>query len=327
MPVAMQARAWTYQDFVKDALTRVNEVSCEELLSGFREPDAVVLDCREPEETADGTLPGAVVLPRGLVEKHVHEHILSRESKVYVICSTGNRSALVADAMLKMGYGRATTVKGGMERWRHLASPFEGAPAACAIPGARLSWHDVRKEFAIVSRRVPVLGSGERPLVYLDHAASTHAPTSVLRGYTEFMEREYANVHRATHLLSRKATERFNEAYGVVAEYIGGELKRGCVCFTANTTQAIDLCSHVMADRPGKVITTEMEHHSNELPHRRRGTVLRARVDERGELDLDHLHELLRRNEVKLVAVTAGSNVTGVMPDLRAVARMAHENG
>ena len=323
----MQARPWTYQDFVKDALTRIPEVTCEELLHRFREPDAVVLDCREPDETGDGTLPGAVVLARGLVEKHVHEHILSRDSPVYVICSTGNRSALVADTMAKMGYGRVFNVKGGVERWRHLGLPFQGAPVACAVAGAKLSWQDVRREFAIVSRRVPVLGTGERPLIYLDHAASTHAPTSVLRGYTEFMEREYANVHRATHLLSRKATERFNEAYGVVAEYIGADLKRGCVCFTANTTQAIDLCSHVMADRPGKVITTEMEHHSNELPHRRRGTVLRARVDERGELDLDHLHELLRRNEVKLVAVTGGSNVTGVMPDLRAVAKMAHENG
>ncbi len=324
----MQARPWTYQDFVKDALTRVPEVSCEELHQRFRQPDAVVLDCREPDETGGGSLPGAVVLPRGLVEKHVHEHLLSRDSQVFVICSTGNRSALVADAMLKMGYQRVANVKGGVERWRHLGYPFESAPAACALGGAaRLSWEDVRREFAIITRRVPVLGSGERTLVYLDHAASTHAPTSVLRAYTEFMEREYANIHRATHLLSRKATERFNEAYGVVADFIGGELKRGCVCFTANTTQAIDLCSHAMSGRPGKVVTTELEHHSNELTHRRRGTVLRARVNERGELDLDHLHDLLRRNEVKLVAVTAGSNVTGVMPDLRAVARMAHENG
>jgi selenocysteine lyase/cysteine desulfurase/glyoxylase-like metal-dependent hydrolase (beta-lactamase superfamily II)/rhodanese-related sulfurtransferase len=322
------ARAWTYQDFIKDALTRVPEVSCEELKARLSQPETVVLDVREPEETASGILPGSVALPRGLVEKHVHEHILKKDSPVYVISSTGNRAALAADAMMKMGYGQVFTVAGGVERWRHLGFPFGGAAAAsCAVPGARLSWEEVRREFAIVARRVPVLGSGERELVYLDHAASTHAPASVLRCYTDFMEREYANVHRATHVLSRKATERFEEAYGVVADFIGGELKRGCVCFAANTTQAIDLCAHVMADRPGKVITTEMEHHSNELVHRRRGPVLRARVDDRGQLDLDHLHDLLRRNDVKLVAVTAGSNVTGLMPDLRAVARMAHEHG
>lgn len=323
------SRAWTYQDFVKDALTRVPEVSCEELKDRLPRHETVVLDVREPDEIASGLLPGSVALPRGLVEKHVHEHILKKDSPVYVICSTGNRSALVADTMMKMGYGRVFNVAGGVERWRHLGLPFAGAPPApgCPVPGARLSWEDVRREFAIVSRRVPVLGSGERELVYLDHAASTHAPATVLRRYTEFLEREYANVHRATHLLSRKATERFEEAYGIVADFLGGELIRGCVCFTANTTQAIDLCAHVMADRPGKVITTEMEHHSNELVHRRRGPVLRARVDDRGQLDLDHLEDLLRRNDVKLVAVTAGSNVTGLMPDLGAVARMAHENG
>jgi selenocysteine lyase/cysteine desulfurase len=185
----------------------------------------------------------------------------------------------------------------------------------------------VRREFAIVARRVPVLGSGSRELVYLDHAASTHAPASVLRAYMHFLEHEYANVHRGTHLLSRKATERFDEAYRIVASFLGAELKQGAVVFTQNTTHAVDLASHLMADRPGKVVTTELEHHSNELPHRRRGPVLRARIDDRGELDLDHLRGLLRGHEVKLVAVTAGSNVTGVTPPIHEIARLAHEAG
>ena len=83
----------------------------------------------------------------------------------------------------------------------------------------------------------------------------------MLAAYVEFMEREYANIHRGKHLLSRKATERFEEAYYVVADFMGAELRKGAVCFTTNTTQAIDLASHVMADRPGKVVTTELEHH------------------------------------------------------------------
>src|SRR6185436_535186 len=140
-------------------------------------------------------------------------------------------------------------------------------------------------------------------------------------------EREYSNVHRGTHLLSRKATERFEEAYYVVADFIGAELKNGCVVFTQNTTHAIDLASHAMQARPGKVLTTEMEHHSNELPHRARGPVLRARVTDTGELDLDHVDELLRKNDVKLLCVSAGSNVTGIMPPLGALARMAHDHG
>jgi cysteine desulfurase / selenocysteine lyase len=324
----MATTTWTYRDLVKDALTRVREVSCEELAAriGARERQ-VVLDVREPDETESGVLPGAVCLSRGLIEKHIHEHVPERDAALFVYCASGNRSALAADVLLRMGYGQACNVAGGIERWRHLGLPIEGERSVCLLSNAKLDWPGVRREFAIVARRVPVLGSGERPLVYLDHAASTHAPESVLQAYTQFVQHEYANVHRATHLLSRKATERFEEAYYIVADYLGAELKSGCICFTANTTQAIDLASHVMADRPGKVITTELEHHSNELPHRRRGNVLRARVDERGELDLDHLRELLRRNDVKLVAVTAGSNVTGVMPPLGEIARMAHENG
>ena len=317
---------WSFKELVRDALTRVPEISCEELAGKLAH--GLVLDVREHTEIATGILPDAVVVPRGLVEQHIHEHTRDRDRPIYVYSASGQRSALVADVLKKMGYANVYSLAGGIERWRHDGRPVAGgAPAACRIPGARLDWDDVRKEFAIVQRNVPVLGAGERPLVYLDHAASTHAPHSVLAAFVEFMEREYANVHRGTHLLSRKATERFEEAYYVVADFIGAELRKGCVVFTQNTTHAIDLCSHVMADKPGKVITTEMEHHSNELTHRRRGTVLRCRVDDHGDLDLAHLDELLRKNDVKLVAVTAGSNISGSMPPIHTIARMAHDNG
>ncbi|MGE0871369.1 MAG: aminotransferase class V-fold PLP-dependent enzyme [Kofleriaceae bacterium] len=316
---------WTYQQLVADAAHRVREISCEQA-HNHPEPNAVFLDIREADERAFGTLPDAVALPRGLLEQHIGHHVTDKATPIYVCCGSGNRSMLAADVLQKMGFTHVAVVKGGIERWRHLGLPLAGVPAVCAIPG-RLSWEQVRAEFPITQRRVPVVGSGERPLVYLDHAASTHPPLSVLRAYTEFMEREYSNVHRGTHLLSRKATERFEEAYYVIADYIGGELKHGCVVFTQNTTHAIDLCSHVMAHRPGKVLTTEMEHHSNDLPHRARGSLLRARVNADGELDLDHVEELLRKNDVKLVCVTAGSNVTGIMPPLDQIARMAHDHG
>jgi len=320
--------AWTYLELVRDAKARIKELTCEELAerSGMR----ILLDVREHEETRSGILPNAVLLPRGLIEKHILEHIGNLDAEVCVYSTTGGRSALVADVMQQMGYRRVKSLAGGMERWKHMGLPVIGvntAPAACRIPGAKVDWREVRREFPIVGRSVPVLGSGERPLVYLDHAASTHAPQSVLGAFVEFMEREYANVHRGTHLLSRKATERFQEAYYVVADFIGAELRKGCVVFTTNTTHGIDLCSHVLADRPGKVITTEMEHHSNELTHRRRGAVLRCRIDDDGLLDMGHLEELLRKNDVKLVAVTAGSNITGVMPDIHQIARMAHDQG
>ena len=317
---------WSFKDLVRDALTRVPEISCEELEKQMG--NGTILDVREHDEIASGILPEALVLPRGLVEKHAHEHLTDRARPVYVYSGTGNRSALVCDVLKKMGYANVHSLAGGIERWRHDGRGVAGgATNLCRLPGVKLSWEEVRREFAIVGRNVPVLGSGERPLVYLDHAASTHAPHSVLAAFVEFMEREYANVHRGTHLLSRKATERFEEAYYVVADFIGAELRKGCVVFTSNTTHAIDVCSHVMAERPGKVITTEMEHHSNELTHRRRGAVLRCRVDDNGDLDLGHMEELLRKNDVKLVAVTMGSNISGSMPPIHKIARMAHDNG
>jgi cysteine desulfurase / selenocysteine lyase len=315
----------SFKDLVRDARAHTREITCEELSKQLGA--GVLLDVREADETRACILPDAVALPRGVLEKYVHEHVASKETPVVVYSASGERSALVCESMQQLGYTNVQSLAGGIERWRHLGLVVEGGAAVCRIPGARLDWKDVRREFAIVGRNVPVLGSGERPLVYLDHAASTHAPHTVLAAFVEFMEREYANVHRGTHLLSRKATERFEEAYYVVADFIGAELRKGCVVFTSNTTHAIDLCGHVMAARPGKVITTEMEHHSNELTHRRRGPVLRCRVDDRGDLDLGHLDELLRKNDVKLVAVTAGSNITGVMPDIHRIARMAHEAG
>jgi len=321
--------ALTYEDFLADAATRVRQVECQKLADRIAAREALcVLDVREPDELEGGSLPGAIRLPRGILEKHIGERVPDRRGDVYVVCATGKRSLLVADVMQRMGYASVYSVSGGFERWRKLGLPITAARhAACLREKTKLDWDQVRAEFAIVQRHVPILGTGERQLVYLDHAASTHAPESVLDAFVGFVKHEYANIHRGTHHLSRKATERFEEAYRTVAGFIGADLSRDAVCFTTNTTHAIDLASHTMAHLPGKVVTTEMEHHSNELPHRRRGEILRTRISDDGLVDLNHLEELLKKNQVKLVAMTGAANVTGLMPDLGAVARMAHAHG
>ncbi len=328
------ADAASYLDLVRDALTRVEQIEATELnarLSGqAREAKPLaLLDVREAEETATGTLKGALTLPRGIVEKHVRDLLPELDAPVVVLCEAGHRSALTCDVLQKMGYRAVSSLRGGMLAWRAAGLPLVTGNESCAVPNAAtgLSWADIRAEFPIVRRRVPVMGRGERALVYLDHAASTHTPSRVLERYSTFMADEYANIHRGTHLLSRKATERFDDCYYVASDFIGGDLERGCVVFLTNTTQAIDLASHVMAGVPGKVIVTELEHHSNDLPHRQRGPVLRVRVRPDGSLDMEQLEALLSGNEVKLVALTGASNVTGWMPDLHAVARLAHEHG
>nr|MBA2540576.1 hypothetical protein [Deltaproteobacteria bacterium] len=183
----------TFKDLIREARSRITEVTCEELGGQLGVPSAVVLDVREADETRSCMLPDAIGLPRGVVERNIAEHVPNKDTPVVVYSASGERSALVCDALQQLGYANVKSLAGGIERWRHLGLTVAGNVAACRIPGAKLDWGDVRREFAIVGRHVPVLGSGERPLVYLDHAASTHAPHTVLAAFVEFMERGFGN--------------------------------------------------------------------------------------------------------------------------------------
>lgn len=321
----------SYQELVERTRARVTGIGPGQLAELRERERPLLLDIREPDELAAGAVPGAVHLARGLLEKSAADILPDLDAAVVLVCRTGHRAVLAADTLQQLGYSRVRYLDGGLVAWQAAGLPLDRplirtsghAPAAsCSV-----AWTDIRAAFPIVGRQVPVMGEGERALLYLDHAASTHPPAPVLERYARFMAGEYANIHRGTHLLSRKATELFDECHYVVTDFIGGDTERDCVVFLGNTTHAVDLTAHVLADLPGKVIVTELEHHSNDLPHRKRGPVLRARITPEGRLDLDHLQQLLRHNQVKLVAVTGASNVTGWMPDIHAIARLAHEHG
>lgn len=191
-----------------------------------------------------------------------------------------------------------------------------------AFPEAR-----IRRDFPILRRRLPTEGGRRKRLVYLDHGASTHAPKPVIREVTQFLSKHYANVHRGNHTLSQESSQAFEDAAATLAGFIGADQAEQPICFTGNTTQALDMAAHLMADTRGITVLTQAEHHSNDLPHRQRGKVRRAPVDENGILLLDAVETLLQRNTVKLLAVTGASNVTGVMPPLHKLARMAHDAG
>lgn len=185
----------------------------------------------------------------------------------------------------------------------------------------------VRADFPILRRRIATADGRTVPLCFMDHGASTHAPQPVLDEVMEFCGSHYANVHRGNHTLSREASDRFEDAVETLGRFVGADPVTQPILLAGNTTQALDLAAHLMVGMPGQTMTTLAEHHSNDLPHRRRGAVLHAGVDENGRLDLDDVAAKLQANKVKLLTVTGASNVTGLMPPIHKLARMAHDAG
>lgn len=116
----------TYHDLVREAKTRVPEVSATEGIRLQHEhPGTVIVDCREPNETALGTVTGSVVIPRGVLEQNI-ERVASRDRKVIIYCASGNRSALAADSLREMGYQDVASLAGGFRAWVAAAGPVEG---------------------------------------------------------------------------------------------------------------------------------------------------------------------------------------------------------
>lgn len=116
----------SYHDLVREAKTRVAEVSAGETIRIVQEqPDTVVVDCREPNEAALGTVAGSVVIPRGLLEQNI-ERVARRDQKVIVYCAAGNRSALAADTLREMGFKDVATMAGGFRAWVEAGGDVDG---------------------------------------------------------------------------------------------------------------------------------------------------------------------------------------------------------
>ncbi|HEU4323849.1 MAG TPA: aminotransferase class V-fold PLP-dependent enzyme [Roseiflexaceae bacterium] len=177
--------------------------------------------------------------------------------------------------------------------------------------------------------RVPVLaGATVRP-VNLDHAASTPALRAVQATVDRFLA-WYSSVHRGTGFASQLSTGAYEEARAAVAAFVRARPDQHAVIFGANTTWALNKLARRIPFRPGDVvISSELEHHANDLPWREVAQVAYVRADARGRLDEDHYAALLRRyaGRVRLVAITGGSNVTGVLPPIAGLAEQAHAAG
>jgi len=184
-----------------------------------------------------------------------------------------------------------------------------------------------RRDFPILDRIV-----GGRPVVYLDSAASSQHPRSVIEAMTRYYEWSHANVHRSIHTLGEEATELYEDARTRVQRFIGAEHREEIV-FTRGTTDGLgivaDAIGHTLS--PGdEILVTEMEHHSNIVPWQMAARIKGARVRAipvvaDGVLDLAAFDRLLTER-TRVVAFTHVSNVLGTInpvPQLCARARVA----
>jgi len=187
----------------------------------------------------------------------------------------------------------------------------------------------IRRHFPIFRRN-----GHKRHLVYLDNAATTQKPASVIEAMHRYYSEMNANVHRGAYRLSEESTRAYEEARETVRSFLNAPSTRSIV-FTRNATEGINLVAYAWAlnrIRFGqRIVLTEMEHHSNLVPWqmvaRRTGADLEfVRITEQGKLDLDHLSELLEW-PTALLALTHASNVLGTINPVKEIVELAHRRG
>jgi rhodanese-related sulfurtransferase len=108
----------TSQDFVAEAKKNITEVSITDAKAMLDKKEAIFLDVREADEYNEGHIPGAINLPRGLLEFKINEKIPDKNTKIVVYCKSGSRSALAAYVLSRMGYNNIVNLKGGWEAWK-----------------------------------------------------------------------------------------------------------------------------------------------------------------------------------------------------------------
>jgi cysteine desulfurase / selenocysteine lyase len=203
--------------------------------------------------------------------------------------------------------------------------------------GVLLPWRDTagKSEFNVekVRRDFPILHESVHgmPLVYLDNAATTQKPEAVIEAIADYYRHDNANIHRGVHLLSQRATKRYEQARKLVQKFLNAR-KTSEIIFVRGATEAINLVAQtygrVHVGRGDEVLITAMEHHSNIVPWQmlcqEKGAVLRvAPINDAGELLVDELERLLSPR-TKLLAITHLSNALGSIVPVREIVSLAH---
>ncbi|MDT0617371.1 cysteine desulfurase [Salinisphaera sp. P385] len=199
---------------------------------------------------------------------------------------------------------------------------------ATRLPETHLDVAALRSAFPVLDQRVH-----DKPLVYLDNAATTQKPAAVIDAVANYYRHDNANVHRGVHVLSQRSTEAYEGAREAVARFINAEREHQIV-FTRGTTEAINLVAQSYARprlQPGdEILITEIEHHSNIVPWQlvceATGATLRvARVNDAAEIDRDDFAAKLGER-TRLVAISQVSNAFGTIHAVNELIGVAHQH-
>ncbi len=188
----------------------------------------------------------------------------------------------------------------------------------------------IRQYVAGLDEPVELADGTSRPLINFDNAATTPALIPVMEEVSKKLLM-YGSIGRGFSQKSDYSTDLYEETRKTVLSFVGlnPEEDSDYTCFYVNnTTDGLNkLASALITDKEDLVLSTRMEHHANDLSWRERCRIIYAEVDDLGRIRYDEIERLLQENSVKLVAVTAASNVTGYVTDVHRIAKLAHRYG
>ena len=187
----------------------------------------------------------------------------------------------------------------------------------------------IRKDFPILHTEV-----NGKPLVYLDNAASSQVPQSVIDRTSKYLAEEHSNIHRGVHYLSQHATTAYEAAREKVKRFINAPDVNCCI-FVRGTTEGINLVAHSYGhgfiNEGDEILVSQMEHHSNIIPwqvvaEERKAKLVVIPMNENGELIIEEYDKLLKER-TKIVAVGHVSNALGTVNPVREMIATAHKFG
>ena len=188
---------------------------------------------------------------------------------------------------------------------------------------------EIRKLFIGLDNKIVINGKKQIIPINFDNAATTPVLKKVMRAVLKASE-NYGSIARGDGQKSQYSSDLYEECRRYVTDYFNAPLNKYTAIFVSNTTEGINKLSNILIENKDDiVITSRMEHHSNDLPWRDKCDLKYIEVDEKGRIIMEELEEMFNiyKERIKYVTITGASNVSGYITDIRKVAKLAHKYG